>query len=218
MNIDVFISHHTNSSRHIVEAISNKLGSMGIRCWHSCRDIAGGDYASSIMQALESCKIFLLVLNRPASESAHVLNELEIATGRLSRQENVAIVPFHVADEEIAPAARYYIQRHHWIDAVSPPMYQRLEELSDHLVKLLGKEPVISAKEEGQPAQRIYRLVSKLPQPREIFHGRDELIEQIHQNFSGGKRVIFMAVLTMVESLLGKDHPRTRTVKEKMAF
>lgn len=190
MNVDVFISHHTDSSRHIVEAISNKLESMEIRCWHSCRDIAGGDYASSIMQALESCKIFLLVLNRPASESAHVLNELEIATGRLSRKENVSIVPFHVADEDIAPAARYYIQRHHWIDAVSPPMYKRIEELADHLSKLLGKE--VSPVQRQDPITPAYHLVSRLPQPREIFQGRDTLLAQIAQVFSSGKRVVFL--------------------------
>lgn len=187
MEIDVFISHHTDSSRNIVEAITNKLESVGIRCWHSCRDIAGGAYAGSIMQALASCKIFLLVLNRPASESAHVLNELEIATGRLSRKENVHIVPFHIADEDIAPEARYYIQRHHWIDAVSPPMYQRIEELTDHLLRILGKEAVVL-----QSAEAVHRLVSQLPQPREIFWGREDILYQIEQLFAAGKRVLFL--------------------------
>ena len=187
MDIDVFISHHTDSSRNIVEAITNKLETMGVRCWHSCRDIAGGAYAGSIMQALSSCRIFLLVLNRPASESAHVLNELEIATNRLSRKENVSIVPFHIADEDIAPETRYYIQRHHWIDAVTPPMYQRIDELADHLLRLLGREPKLP-----ETSKTAYRLVNQMPQPREIFLGREDLLDQIDRIFAEGKRVLFL--------------------------
>lgn len=190
MNVDVFISHHTNSSRHIVEAIANKLESIGIRCWHSSRDIVGGDYATSIMQALTTCRIFLLVLNRPASESAHVLNELEIATGRLGKKEDLAIVPFHIADEEIALAAQYYLRRHHWIDAMTPPMYQRVEELARHVAMLLGREsaePIAAAAE--KPA---CRLVDNLPQARDVFDGRDNLLEEIHRVLSGGQRAVFL--------------------------
>ena len=188
MNADVFISHHTNSSRHIVEAISNKLESMGIRCWHSGKDLHGGDFASSIMSALESCKIFLLVLNRPASQSAHVLNELEIVTDRLGRQEDVVILPFHVADEEISPAAKYYIKRHHWIDAMDPPMWQRVDELTAHVALLLGKTEVPA----HTPSSPSYRLLSRLPQAREVFDGRDSVIEQIAKSFESGKRVLFL--------------------------
>jgi len=150
MNVDVFISYHTSSSEQVVEAIVNKLEGKGIRCWYSGRHIHGGDYASNIMEALEKCKIFLLVLNRPASESAHVLNELEIVTDRLSRKEKVVILPFHIADDEINPAARYYIKRHHWIDAVKPPMQAHIEELSSHICNLLGIEDTAENKTEQE--------------------------------------------------------------------
>ena len=188
MNVDVFISHHTGSSRHIVEAICNKLESVGVRCWQSGKDLHGGDYASGIMDALESCKVFLLVLNRPASESAHVLNELEIITDRLSRKHDVTILPFHIADTEISSAAKYYIKRHHWIDAMTPPMWQRVDELAEQVLILLGKES-IGGKQNDAPS---YRLVDKLPQAREVFDGRDHLIEQIGAVFSGGKRILFL--------------------------
>ena len=192
MNVDVFISHHTDSSRHIVAAVANQLESMGIRCWYSSRDIIGGDYASSIMQALTSCKVFLLVLNRPASESAHVLNELEIATNRLSKREEVAIVPFHIADDEIALAAQYYLRRHHWIDAMTPPMYQRVEELGRHVALLLGRECAEPKAAPGAAAQSACKLVSNVPQTRDVFDGRDVLLEEIHRNFAEGKRVMFL--------------------------
>lgn len=68
MNIDVFISHHTSSSLHIVEGIANKLESSGLRCWYAPRDTQDA-YANSISKALQSCCVFLLILNKPSSES-----------------------------------------------------------------------------------------------------------------------------------------------------
>ena len=91
MDIDIFVSHHTKSSLYIVEGIVNKLESVGIRCWYAPRNTEG-TYASSISKAINSCKIFLLILNRPASESFHVLNEIDMVTKRLTRSEDVKII------------------------------------------------------------------------------------------------------------------------------
>ena len=139
MKIDVFVSHHTDSSLHIVEGIVNKLEGAGIRCWYAPRDTVG-TYAGSITQAIEQCRLFLLILNRPSSESFHVLNELDTACGRLAKGEDVTIIPFHVADEEenLGKDAKYYIRRIHWIDAMTPPMHQRINELVGHICKMLG--------------------------------------------------------------------------------
>lgn len=173
-----------------MEGIVNKLESIGIRCWYAPRDTEGA-YASSIARALNSCSVFLLILNRPASESVHVLNEIDMVCKRLTRNKDVKIIPFHVADEEIGEDAQYYLGRLHWIDAMTPPMYQRIDELVSHISHLLGKEntkaEVIS--ENDTPS---YRLVSQLPQAREVFDGRDYLIEQIHQVFEEGKRALFL--------------------------
>ena len=187
MNIDVFVSHHTKSSLHIVEGIVNKLESIGIRCWYAPRDTEGA-YASSIARALNSCAVFLLILNRPASESVHVLNEIDMVCKRLTRNEDVKIIPFHVADEEIGEDAQYYLGRLHWIDAMTPPMYQRIDELVSHISHLLGKENV-KAETDREERTTSYRLVSQLPQAREVFDGRDYLMEQIHQMFGEGKQV-----------------------------
>ena len=121
MDIDVFVSHHTSSSLHIVEAIVNKLEANGVRCWYAPRDTEGS-YAGSIVRAINACSVFLLILNRPASESVHVLNEIDMATKRLTKKEKISLIPFHVADDEIAEDAQYYLGRLHWIDAMTPPM------------------------------------------------------------------------------------------------
>ena len=68
MNTDVFISHHTETSLSIAEAIANKLEFHGIRCWYAPRDTEG-DYAGSIIKAIKSCSTFLIILNHNSSYS-----------------------------------------------------------------------------------------------------------------------------------------------------
>lgn len=188
MEIDVFVSHHTASSLHIVEGIVNKLESQGIRCWYAPRDTEGA-YASSIVKAINSCSVFLLILNRPASLSVHVLNEIDMVSKRLTRSEDVKIIPFHVADEEIGEDAQYYLGRLHWIDAMTPPMYKRVEELVERIAHLLGRQtPAQSPK----AAAKEYRLLARMPQAREVFQGREELLEKIHQHFAAGNRCLFL--------------------------
>ncbi len=189
MDIDVFISHHTDSSIHIVEAIVNNLESNGIKCWYAPRDTKD-DYAGSITRAIKQCKVFILVLNKDASESPHVLNELNAVTKRLSKREEVHIIPFHTADNEISDEADYYIGRMHWIDAMTPPMYQRIDELVEKVALTLNKKVDLSHINKKTPAEQ--KIISKVPQVRDVFYGRDTIISEIKRMFSSGNRVIFL--------------------------
>ena len=192
MNVDVFVSHHTSSSLHIVEGIVNKLEGTGLKCWYAPRDTQG-HYAGSIADAVDTCSVFLLVLNKPASESFHVLNELELVCDRLAKGESVHVIPFHVADLDISRDARYYIKRMHWIEAIDPPMYARIDELVAHINRVLGRESVSRAAEQaGAKAAPEYRLVARLPQARDVFRGRQELLERIGEVFCQGKKAVFL--------------------------
>lgn len=189
MEIDVFVSHHTSSSLHIVEAIVNQLEANGVRCWYAPRDTEGS-YAGSIARAINVCSVFLLILNRPASESVHVLNEIDMVTKRLTKKEKVTLIPFHVADDDIADDAQYYLGRLHWIDAMTPPMYQRIDELVFTILHALGREYAPKESFASSPSQ--YRLVSKMPQTRSVFTGRDNLLQEIQSAFSSGNRILFL--------------------------
>ncbi len=189
MNIDVFISHHTDSSLHIVEGIVNKLEANGIKCWYAPRDTSG-DYAGSIADAIEACRVFLLVLNKAASESPHVLNELNLVTERLSSGSEVDIIPFHTADTDISNKARYYIGRMHWLDAITPSIYDRIDELAEKIAVSLDKKFDLSV-----PVKKTHiehKIISKIPQVRDVFYGRDTLIKSIEKCFYEGNRVLFL--------------------------
>lgn len=78
MQHKVFISYHRNSSAELVEHIVAALESHGIKCWYAPRDV-DSSYAGDIVKAINTCKVFLLVMNEQSSHSAHVLNEIDCA-------------------------------------------------------------------------------------------------------------------------------------------
>ena len=139
--IDVFISHHTSSCLPITQAVCNALENSGIRCWYAPRDTQGA-YAGSIVSAINESKIFILVLNRESSFSQDVLNEINLAVERIRNGENLAILPFQISADSISDDAKYYIGRMHWIDAITPPMDARIQELKSRVMVLLQKTPL----------------------------------------------------------------------------
>ena len=191
MEIDVFISHHTSSSLHIVEAIVNKLENIGVRCWYAPRDTEGA-YAGSITTAINSCKVFLLILNKPSSYSFDVLNEINMVSERLRDAQNVSVIPFHIADsnDELGKDMKYYIGRMHWIDAMTPPIFDRIDELVKKICVTIGKNPIVTNTSPNPKSE--YKIVTSLPQARDIFDGRDDTIEEIQNTFLEGNKCIFV--------------------------
>ena len=149
MEVDVFISHHTQSSLKTVEAICNSLESQKIRCWYAPRDTVGA-YASSITEAISKCKIFVLILNKESSYSQDVLNEINLAFDRVRKNEEINIIPFHTSSEDISSDAKYYLSRIHWIDAVTPPLQDRIDELTQKIKYILGKNKTFETQENNR--------------------------------------------------------------------
>lgn len=145
MNYDVFISYHTKSARNITEAVCNELESRKIRCWYAPRNTMD-EYAGSIAKVINNSKIFLLILNKEASDSFDCLNEINLACERIRKGEQVHIVPFQIDDKDISSDAKYYLGRFHWIDAITPPLEKRIKELADRIEYLLDKNHENSVK------------------------------------------------------------------------
>ena len=189
-NPDVFISLHTKSSLYIVEAIVENLEADGIQCWYAARD-SHGQYAGEIAAAVKACRVFLIELNQQASESEHVLNELDLVTKRLTNREPVNIVSFRISNDEISPDAQYYLGRFTWIDGEKPPIVKRIEELLQTIRSLLGVKEGTALRPVQNFAGR-YQLVDNRPEPHPVFVGREELLPQIAAVYSGGSRVLFL--------------------------
>ncbi len=94
--------------------------------------IAGIPYGRQLVDAISAARIVLLIFSGNANQSEHVLRELEVAS-----DSGKIIVPFRI--ENVVPSGdlRYYITRVHWLDAMSPPMEARLNELVTLMQRLL---------------------------------------------------------------------------------
>lgn len=123
-----FISY-ASQDKNIADNLCAKLEARGIKVWYAPRDIVAGDYASAIVKAINSCTRFVVILSRNSLRSNHVLNEIDLAFGRL--QEGIKFLPLKLDEEGMGPSFQYYLSRQHWLDAHLPPLEKRLEEFVD---------------------------------------------------------------------------------------
>lgn len=126
--VDVFLSYE-HSLKSVVDRICVELESDGIRCWYAPRDVIG-DYATSIVNAIEEATIFVVLLNDESSKSPHVLNEVEIAYKRIiDKKGDLTILPLKLDDQDLSKAMEYYVKRMHWIDATMQGLENAVQEL-----------------------------------------------------------------------------------------
>ncbi len=137
MKIDVFISYE-HKSKSIADSIVSSFEQDKIRCWYAPRDVIG-DYATSIVEAIENASVFILILSGESSNSPHVLNEVEMAYKKnIEQSQTITIVPFKVSNDELSRAMEYYIKRIHWIDATTSGMEAAITDLKKKVKRLLG--------------------------------------------------------------------------------
>ena len=74
--------------------------------------------------------------------------------------------------EELSKRLRYHLGPCHWLDAVSPPLEQWLDELTQRILNLSGEDSVYTN-------QNQWKLLERISWPRPFFTGREEEIRQI---------------------------------------
>jgi TolB-like protein len=113
----VFISY---ASRDVVvaEKLCAALEAAQLSCWIAPRDVlAGESYAAAIVQAINSCRMLVLVLSKNAIESPHVLREVERAS---SKRRPVLSVRMDAT--ELPPELEYFVSANQWLDASGGPV------------------------------------------------------------------------------------------------
>ncbi len=79
----VFLSYSSQDAA-VAQALCAALEGAGQRCWIAPRDVRAGEaYAAAIVpQAINSCRMLVLLLSRSAIDSPHVLREVERASSK----------------------------------------------------------------------------------------------------------------------------------------
>lgn len=79
MAFDAFISY-PHQDKAVADAACAKLEAHGIRCWIAPRDIApSAEWAASIVEAIERCKLMVLIFSSYANQSRQVYREVQQA-------------------------------------------------------------------------------------------------------------------------------------------
>ena len=79
MIYDVFISHSTRD-KTAADAACAALEAAGIRCWIAPRDITpGAEWGEAIIEAINQCRVMVLIFSTNANESSQIRREVERA-------------------------------------------------------------------------------------------------------------------------------------------
>src|SRR5438067_2255443 len=145
MASDVFVSHSIKD-KAVAEAIVARLEADSLTCWIAPRDVVpGADWGESIIDAIESSRIMILIFSRNADASPQIKREVERAVNK-----GVYIIPFRLADIPPTRALEYFISTSQWMDAFSPPLERHLDNLAKTVRTVLKSPPLPSA---NVPAQ-----------------------------------------------------------------
>jgi hypothetical protein len=124
MKRSVFISH-SSKDKLIGEEVCRFLEAHGIPCWIAPRDVTPGkNYGAAIVDAIDECPVFVLILSSDSNKSGQVVREVE----RAASSDSI-IIPFRVEDVQPSRNLEFYVSSAHWLDAVTKPLDKHLGEL-----------------------------------------------------------------------------------------
>lgn len=134
---DVFVSYSIKD-RLLADAIVARLEADAIRCWQAPRDvIPGADWGESIINAIESSQIMVLVFSSNANASPQIKREVERAVDK-----GVYIIPLRVENIEPTHALEYFISTSQWMNAFPPPLDRHLDKLAKTAKAILASTPL----------------------------------------------------------------------------
>ena len=139
MSKHVFVSH-SHEDAPAAQLLVKALEEREVVCWLAPRDVpAGGSYAESILNAIESASCFVLIYSQNSNVSSHVMREVERAL-----KFGVNIVPVRFDDSTPSKSLDYLLATVHWL-AIAPDARDR------SIIR--AAEQILAAVEKSQSAR-----------------------------------------------------------------
>ncbi len=136
MGHEVVISY-SFSDKNDANAVCAGLEEGGIRCWIAPRDVLPGrPWSGEIARAIKQAKILVLLLTGEANHSKRVLAEIDVALNN-----GLTVVPVKLDESELSDELQIYLSATHWLDAITPPLAERIQELREKLQSYLREAP-----------------------------------------------------------------------------
>lgn len=121
---DLFISH-SSMDVEWTRDLRRQLEAAGYTCWMAPDDVAGPTpWAEQILEAIEACRVMIVVVSRHANASAHVSKEVGAAL-----EHDKPLLP--IRTEAIVPTGslNYLLQLVQWVDAFPGELAQHLDRI-----------------------------------------------------------------------------------------
>lgn len=185
---DFFISYSTKD-KDIAFKILEEIESTGHTCWIAPRNIPyGTPYARAIMEGIDECDTFLVLITDNSIKSEDVLNEVDNA-----HAIKKTIIPVRLTDTQLPRELNYYLSRTQWLSLDSQKPHKIVESLNlknivqnkentdlfDKHDDLTGEQNVISGvtanippKENSQPEKGIKNRSNFLKKLLTVCNGK----------------------------------------------
>jgi TIR domain len=132
---DIFISYSSND-KPVADAVCATFEAHGMRCWIAPRDVPpGAAWGAAIVDAIQNSRVMVLIFSESANASGQIAREVERAA-----DYGVTIVPIRVEDVAPAQSLQYFLSNIHWLDALSPPLERRLQEIAAKIKPMLEQK------------------------------------------------------------------------------
>ena len=113
----VFISH-SSADLPVAERLCAYLEKNSVPCWIAPRDVTPGkNYGAAIVDAIDECRVFVLLLSSQSNKSRQVVREVE----RAASSDSV-ILPFRIENVQPSRDLAFYVSAAHWLDATKQPV------------------------------------------------------------------------------------------------
>jgi len=124
----VFLSYSSNNQDN-VNRLYDELQKGDYKPWMASKDVkVGQEYSLQILEAIDDCDFFLLVISSESTASLHVKTELERAFSK-----NRKIIPILTDDIEIPKAWEYFLSTFQWIEVFGKSDKKWIPELITEL-------------------------------------------------------------------------------------
>ena len=151
---EVLICYSTKDKKW-ADAGCSVLEGRGIRCWIAPRDILPGqEWGEAIVDAIDGCKLMVLIFSASANASPQVRREVEraISKGR-------TMIPCRIENVMPAGSMEYALGNTHWLDIFTPPVERQMNRVAESVEALL-------------PGPRVVPSIGVAPPPPRDSAGR----------------------------------------------
>lgn len=171
----IFLSYSSKNSQ-IAEEIYNLFLNKELDVWFAPESIEeGNDYGESIINGIENCKIFVLLLSEDSNKSNHVLTEVEIAF-----KNKKIIYPLRIENVLPSKSLEYRIANKQWID-----IFQDIDKNINRFISTIKQKYYLieedTKQEDIKQEDTKYSVVIK---PKNITKYLDQAIKIDYQHYN----------------------------------